>query len=108
MKRNSPGCTCCQPIVFGNQTLWVLNDVSHALTNNLTGFNDATLQDVPTWVIIVNSWGTLNPADVDYGTINQSHMGFNHEFAGIFDFQSAGSFFGSGGSVPMFGHEGSP
>ena len=106
MKRNSPGCTCCQPIVFGNQSLWVLDDVSHALTNNPTGFNEATMQDVPTWVIIVNSWGTLGPADVDHGVILQLYMGFNHEFAGLFDFRSVGAWAGGGGKEAMFGHKG--
>ena len=74
MKKNSPGCTCCKPTVFGSQALWVLDDVEYTGATivgvppyqtmaKTTSFNFETVQAQPEWMIHVNTWG-----DVDYFT----------------------------------------
>ena len=94
MKRNSPGCTCCQPAIFGNQSLWALGQVISAreVLSYAWGGGGLGLELVgavmpaplPDWVIIVNSWGTVSHIDIDAGgAALTGNTGFNHEFAGM-------------------------
>lgn len=95
MKRNSPGCTCCKPHIFGNQHLWDV-DLIHAMkempleaafVRGGLAYSQLSGGDLPDWVIIVNSWGTISHVDIDragpMGGALAENMGFNHEFAGL-------------------------
>ena len=103
MKRNSPGCTCCKPHIFGNQHLWGIglilaghSGVEPDLEIGVAGshldrggfaYSQVRGDDLPDWVIIVNSWGTISHVEIDgagpMGGALTENMGFNHEFAGL-------------------------
>lgn len=98
MKKNSPGCTCCKPTVFGSQSLWVLDDVEYIgativgmdpyrATIETTSFNFETLQVQPEWMVHVNTWGDVNyfiEKGTDPGYIGGERVlaahGFYHEY----------------------------
>lgn len=97
MKKNSPGCTCCKPVVFGNQQLWTLANIKTGagyLTYNgmgqvLPGTTDADItMDVPEWVQVVNVavagvpdiTGNYGSAVLDSGLATHP-VGFYHELS---------------------------
>ena len=102
MKKNSPGCTCCQPVVFGNQQLWILDIIrtgagynAHrgkgylergTFHNSPTGAYDTMIMDAPAWLYTVNSTVASVPDDAQMhigqvisSEYARSPIGFYHE-----------------------------